>query len=214
MSADDLTREIWRDADERGKPVSDDRKVWEAVRDELKRTTFPGGTTFEQAMAAIFHISEMVRQWKTTRNPHSIDAALMACHRHGIAPSETMMAEFSAASALRLYGDPTGTGDAVRKGALLEKSLFLMANLLIRDIVTLENAARKAQTWQQRVAPMEPHYKASGLERRYTKRIRKTGLEQNMRDTLPEHTAESEKQWHDLAESLPESPDYLSGFRR
>jgi hypothetical protein len=102
----------------------------------------------------------------------------------------------------------------VRKESLLEQSLLLMAHLIIRNLATLENAARKAQTWQQRVAPMEKHYKASGLTKRYTERIRKTGIEQDLRDTLPEHTAETEAQWRDITESLPESPDYLSGNRR
>lgn len=179
------------------------REVLDAVFDEL----------MAQGISPAFPLAHNFKKWIETGNPHYVDAAMMTCHRAGIEPTPTMRQEQARAAEKRMFGDPPGTANKIRKENLLEHLLILMANMIFQG-ESPRDAARRAQTAQEKIGTELKHYKASTLERYYSERWRNTKLESEFFATCESLGDKHAEIWRPTIEALPKAPEHESGNRR
>lgn len=198
MAADARTRRSWEIAEKLGDPVSRAFQAFEAVCDELRPVA---QTSFQY-----LQIASRVRQWVETRNPHYLDVAVILCGAWSLPITETVQEQLGKAAKLRMTGGAAGTPDKIAKETALGNALMLMANLIYEGL-TVPQAASKA-------AAIHTTHKASSLERYYSERVRKVGLEAelftNWERTVPDHR----EVWLPIVAALPDTPEAELGSRR
>lgn len=206
MAASELTQRCWTIAEELGKPVSESQKVYQAICDEMMGVPIAR----HHALA----IAAYVGSWKATRNPYYIDLAFMMLSSLGGQPTETMLQEDLAARTARFYGSPSGTAENIQNEGAEWAALLFMANLVIRG-ATCAEASRKAASFYSLRYPHLKRKKASTLEGYYSKRVRKSGLEQDLiRSMERDRQPDWDRQWQEISDAIPACPPDLVGNAR
>lgn len=206
MAASERTQRCWAISESLGRPVKASFKAYEAVSDELMDQPIPRHIAMS--------IASYVGNWKESGNPYYIDAAFMLLAQFGGKPTETMMMEDNLARTARFNGSPSGTADSIKSQNAEWRALTLMANLIFNGL-TLRDASRKAASYYAINYPDLKQKKASTLERFYSQKIRKLGVEEDFfrnwkKNAEPEWLA----QWAAIAKAIPECPAELIGNAR
>lgn len=159
-------------------------------------------------------VSNAVHNWRTTRNPHYMDLALMACKQHEAMPSPAVLEAATEAAELRFNGEASGTAEKIITERAKSEALLLMANLIYNRLPQ-HVAASKAAAQHQKAHPKLKPIKASTLERYYAKQFTKTGQEAELFACWDRVLSEQESAgWQELARNLPMADDELTGSRR
>lgn len=206
MAASEATQRCWAIAEKLGQPVPPHMKIYEAICDELM------AQPVERYVALA--IANYVAKWKQQGNPFYIDAAFIVLAKAGGTPTETMLQEDNAARIARYNGAPAGTADAIKSEDAEWAALILMANLIFHGR-TQREASRIAASYYALKNPTLKRKKASVLERYYSRKVRKEGLEDRMFDSW-ERNSELHwaSQWDEFARAIPECPEHLIGNAR
>ncbi|MER1948749.1 hypothetical protein [Stutzerimonas stutzeri] len=206
MAASELTQRCWMIAESLGQPPSASRMAYEAIGDELMNQPI-------QRHIAL-SIAGYVSEWRKNGNPFYIDAAFMLLYQVGGTPTETMIAEDAAARAARFNGSPAGTPDSIKNDNAEWSALMLMSNLVFNG-VSLRESALKAASYYSIKYPGLKRKKASTLERFYSQKIRKRGVEDDLFRNWRKHsTPEQGAQWREISKAIPECPVDLIGNSR
>lgn len=200
-------KRVWENAEKRGSPHSEERKVWSLISLELDFSDKP--------LSELGNIALHARRWIETKNPHHIDAAFLICRKHGIAPPPTLLRLMADVAATRFSGlEQAGTGKRIRDDAIQAQALQMICCLHIAG-ASVELAASKAARYIAD-AGLGKTYKASTLERVYAKKFRNSdpSLESEMRSAMERAPEAWRQTWARLLHELPEADDDLKGNRR
>lgn len=163
--------------------------------------------------------ADHVYEWHQDKNPHHIDMVMMVCDEHGIEPTPTIIKLAAKIARSRMTGDLSGTPEKLLEENIQGQVFRLMLNLIYAG-ETLANAAIKAAQWRREHYPNNKKYKASSLDKEYTKRFRSVGpdgmtAEEFHFKVWDRYSTELTKShWATIKNALPFADDDLLGMRR
>lgn len=165
------------------------------------------------------HCAQHVYEWFKDKNPHHIDMVMMTCSDNGIEPTPTIIKLAAKVATSRVTSELSGTSDRIIKENVKGQVFRLMLNL-IHTGATLSEAADKAAQWRRDNYPNIKDFKASSLNKEYTKHFRKadqsgeTQEEYYFKRWDKYKTEATKDEWERIRKGLPLAEDDLLGTRR
>lgn len=199
-------RNSWRISTELGRPPSEAKRLWDALR--LEAPFYCPADKFLLGVSIAFH----AKSWIETRNPFHIDAAVVLCDLARMEPLPSLAPLIRDVAAKRLNGEVgAGTAAKIRKENARGNALTLMT-ILCAAGASLEVAASKAAR-QLAERHGKALYKASSLDKSYTKTWRRMEADRRHYFATAEG-APALAEWQRILPLLPDADENMIGERR
>lgn len=170
----------------------------------------------------VFHqVPVNIALWKSTKNPHYVDVAILICTDCGFQLTEYLLQQVQEASQMRLNGNPKTavkpTALAVKNSSATFQVFSWMAHLCATGL-SIDQSSEKAAMLFIVEFPELAKRKASGLSRQYHKRMEEYGLYGKPLNEVVKEIHLSDLRlsayWKRIADSIPECDIELLGDRR